>query len=128
MIISFQIICWLKNNSQAVDYFLALPQNKDLAKHKLSSEDWNKLRDVEFVLSVCQTPSLSHTLLNWGGFSSVSGSAPSTTNHVWRNYAVVVWCYTRIRDVHDALGEYEPASQFKVNHCSWPRVGSQVLQ
>lgn len=52
MIKSFQIFIASHINSQAVDHFLALPQNKDLAKLKLSSEDWDKLRDIEFALSV----------------------------------------------------------------------------
>jgi hypothetical protein len=47
-------------HSQAVEYFFALPQNKDLAKHKLLSEDWDKLRDIEFVLSVRHSHNLPY--------------------------------------------------------------------
>jgi hypothetical protein len=38
---------------QAVDYFLALPNNSNLAKYKISSHDWTVMWDVELILSVC---------------------------------------------------------------------------
>jgi hypothetical protein len=37
---------------QAVDYFLALPNNSELTKHKISSHSWDAMKDIEFVLSV----------------------------------------------------------------------------
>lgn len=37
---------------QAVDYFLDLPNNRDLAKFKILPHDWDTLQDVEVVLSV----------------------------------------------------------------------------
>ena len=37
---------------QVVDHFLALPNNKELAKYIISPHVWNTLRDVEAVLAV----------------------------------------------------------------------------
>ena len=37
---------------QAVDYYLALPNNNDLAEHKIPSDLWRELQDIEMVLSV----------------------------------------------------------------------------
>ncbi|KAI0263897.1 hypothetical protein BGY98DRAFT_905734, partial [Russula aff. rugulosa BPL654] len=36
----------------AVDHFLALPNNKELAKYIISPHVWNTLRDVEAVLAI----------------------------------------------------------------------------
>jgi hypothetical protein len=90
----FKIFYGSHINSQAVDYFLALPQNKDLAKYKLSSEDWDKLRDIEFVLSVRHShhPTEIRHMVN----ALLSGSTPSTANNVRRNYPIIIWCHTGI--------------------------------
>ena len=37
---------------QAIDYFLDLPNNRDLARFKISSDAWETLQDIEVVLSV----------------------------------------------------------------------------
>ena len=41
--------CWIY---QAIDYFLVLPNNTDIAKYKISPGLWDILKDVKFVLSV----------------------------------------------------------------------------
>ena len=52
------MFCWMHAEQQleliyqAIDYFLALPNNKDLAKFKILPDIWNYLQDVEVVLGV----------------------------------------------------------------------------
>ena len=37
---------------QAVDYFLALPNNNELVKYKIHPQEWQVMQDVELILSV----------------------------------------------------------------------------
>jgi hypothetical protein len=53
----------LNNWSQAIDYFLALPNHKDLAKFRISPDAWDSLQDVEVVLSVSYTSTVSNKSL-----------------------------------------------------------------
>ena len=39
---------------QALEYYLALPENKELAKNLLTEMEWEVLRDVKRILSVRQ--------------------------------------------------------------------------
>ena len=41
--------CWIY---QAINYFLALPNNTDIAKYKILPRLWDILKDVKFVLSI----------------------------------------------------------------------------
>jgi hypothetical protein len=40
----------LTSNLKAVDYFLALPNQRELAKHILSHSEWQVLEDFERIL------------------------------------------------------------------------------
>jgi hypothetical protein len=37
---------------QAVDYFLALPENNDLAQYKITPDEWVAMQEIEIILSV----------------------------------------------------------------------------
>lgn len=50
--ILFYVSILLTQFKQAVDHFLALPINKDLAKHKMTDMEWSVLSDVQVVLEV----------------------------------------------------------------------------
>jgi hypothetical protein len=42
----------LTSTQQAVDYFLVLPQHQDMAKYKISEDEWQCMQDLEVILSV----------------------------------------------------------------------------
>lgn len=53
-------------NYQAVDHFLALPLNRDLAKHQLTDMEWSVLSDVQVVLEVWAGPKIDRqNLTQW---------------------------------------------------------------
>jgi hypothetical protein len=37
---------------QAVDYFLTLPENNDLAQYKITPNEWVAMQEIEIILSV----------------------------------------------------------------------------
>jgi hypothetical protein len=39
----------------AIDHFLALPINKDIAQNRLSDIEWSVLQDFEALLKVCNS-------------------------------------------------------------------------
>ena len=50
--IPLSFMCAKQPIQQAVDYFLALPNNHDIAKYRISDQKWAAMKDVEFILSV----------------------------------------------------------------------------
>jgi hypothetical protein len=61
---------------------MALPNNSDLAKYQISSQDWDIMLDIELVLSVSRKagygtyPDSDSAILS-------TGSACSTASNVW---------------------------------------------
>jgi hypothetical protein len=49
---TYHMLNRLHEMSPAIDYFLALPNNSELAKYQISPQDWNVMQDIKFVLSV----------------------------------------------------------------------------
>jgi hypothetical protein len=48
--------------SQAVDHFLAEPHRSELAKYKISKQEWAVMQDIEYVLGVRHDIRVSHVL------------------------------------------------------------------
>ena len=54
-----------KSTWQAIDHFLALPNYSDLAKYRITPQEWAIMQDLEFILSVRRYMHVSYTLLTW---------------------------------------------------------------
>lgn len=80
---------------QAVDYFLALPNNSDLEKYKLVSPVWQRMQDVEMVLSVSHNSQSSLKMCSESCFILIhhTGSSPCPANHVIRDNSYSIRCY-----------------------------------
>jgi hypothetical protein len=62
---------------QAIDHFLALPINKELALHRLTEQEWSVLADFEVILEVQASLYTQERAL-----TKESDSSPCTTGHV----------------------------------------------
>ncbi|KIM87797.1 hypothetical protein PILCRDRAFT_63268, partial [Piloderma croceum F 1598] len=57
-----------------VDHFLALPNHNDLAKYKITPQEWVVMQDIEVILSVCCN---MHQVMPGERTPILSGAIPS---------------------------------------------------
>ncbi len=50
--IPLNFMCTKQPIQQAVNYFLALPNNHDIAKYRILDQKWAAIKNIELVLSV----------------------------------------------------------------------------
>lgn len=112
-------------SQQAVDCFLALPNNQELAKYKLTSMEWSVLQDFEIILGVSFGVQLSPTLI-LDTFDL--GPTQGATGNVCREYAGPVWGHPFIRAFHEQLGKTQARIPTPREHYQGrPWFGVQVL-
>ena len=71
--------------SKAIDHFLSLPTQKEIAKHKMSDAQWAVLSDYEKVLSVCNSTPCLHVKST--KFSICADSTYGSATNVRREFA-----------------------------------------
>jgi hypothetical protein len=108
--------------AKAIEYFLASPNNKDLAKYRMTEKEWEVLADFEVILEVCvETIPRSDT--------DTRNSAPcSAASYVRRDNTSPFRRHSRFRDVHVPMGTSCPAlSTHRTLDCHRPTVGLDSL-
>lgn len=82
----YKMLNRLRELRPAVDYFLALPNNHDLAKYKISPQEWQAMQDVEVILSI---PHKVQQVMSGESNPILSGAIPAfeTFMSAWEKFS-----------------------------------------